>query len=168
MWTDKAGGSSPKHFLSCLERSKHLDSGVPPPRTSHSAALGHSLLRASFPTAFSASSTTPRQKKSHCPAPNTDVVNQARQHQAPGESITEPSPSTPSDIPPAHHVCCSTSQPQGRVPSTCRQAPLFSVDTALLILRQRRGEALQVNITAAEGLQDVLKSNLGPYGTIKM
>lgn len=33
---------------------------------------------------------------------------------------------------------------------------------------RRRGEALQVNITAAEGLQDVLKSNLGPYGTIKM
>ncbi|SPO04303.1 chaperonin complex component, TCP-1 zeta subunit (CCT6) [Cephalotrichum gorgonifer] len=33
---------------------------------------------------------------------------------------------------------------------------------------RRRGEALQVNISAAEGLQDVLKSNLGPYGTIKM
>lgn len=50
----------------------------------------------------------------------------------------------------------------------CRQTPLFLHDTALLILRQRRGEALQVNISAAEGLQDVLKSNLGPYGTIKM
>lgn len=33
---------------------------------------------------------------------------------------------------------------------------------------QRRGEALKVNITAGEGLQDVLKSNLGPLGTIKM
>ena len=33
---------------------------------------------------------------------------------------------------------------------------------------QRRGEALQVNISAGEGLQDVLKSNLGPSGTIKM
>lgn len=33
---------------------------------------------------------------------------------------------------------------------------------------QRRGEALKVNISAAEGLQDVLKSNLGPKGTIKM
>ncbi|KAL2105114.1 hypothetical protein VUR80DRAFT_8985 [Thermomyces stellatus] len=33
---------------------------------------------------------------------------------------------------------------------------------------RRRGEALQVNISAAEGLKDVLKSNLGPYGTIKM
>ena len=33
---------------------------------------------------------------------------------------------------------------------------------------QRRGEALRVNINAGEGLQDVLKSNLGPTGTIKM
>lgn len=33
---------------------------------------------------------------------------------------------------------------------------------------QRRGEALKVNINAGEGLQDVLKSNLGPLGTIKM
>jgi hypothetical protein len=33
---------------------------------------------------------------------------------------------------------------------------------------QRRGEALKVNISAGEGLQDVLKSNLGPMGTIKM
>jgi T-complex protein 1 subunit zeta len=33
---------------------------------------------------------------------------------------------------------------------------------------QRRGEALRVNINAGEGLQDVLKSNLGPMGTIKM
>ncbi|ODQ56382.1 T-complex protein 1 zeta subunit [Saitoella complicata NRRL Y-17804] len=32
----------------------------------------------------------------------------------------------------------------------------------------RRDQALQVNITAAMGLQDVLKSNLGPKGTIKM
>ncbi|KAI9822158.1 MAG: T-complex protein 1 subunit zeta [Thelocarpon impressellum] len=33
---------------------------------------------------------------------------------------------------------------------------------------RRRGEALRVNISAGEGLQDVLKSNLGPLGTIKM
>jgi len=33
---------------------------------------------------------------------------------------------------------------------------------------QRRGEALKVNISAGEGLQDVLKSNLGPLGTLKM
>lgn len=33
---------------------------------------------------------------------------------------------------------------------------------------RRRGEALRVNISAGEGLQDVLKSNLGPSGTIKM
>ena len=33
---------------------------------------------------------------------------------------------------------------------------------------RRRGEALRVNINAGEGLQDVLKSNLGPTGTIKM
>nr|BBE38621.1 cct subunit 6 [Thermochaetoides thermophila] len=33
---------------------------------------------------------------------------------------------------------------------------------------RRRQEALRVNISAGEGLQDVLKSNLGPMGTIKM
>ncbi|KKA28849.1 hypothetical protein TD95_000263 [Thielaviopsis punctulata] len=33
---------------------------------------------------------------------------------------------------------------------------------------RRRGEALQVNINAGEGLQNVLKTNLGPMGTIKM
>jgi T-complex protein 1 subunit zeta len=32
----------------------------------------------------------------------------------------------------------------------------------------RRGVALQMNITAALGLQEVLKTNLGPKGTIKM
>jgi len=32
----------------------------------------------------------------------------------------------------------------------------------------RRGQALQLNINGALGLQDVLKSNLGPKGTIKM
>lgn len=32
----------------------------------------------------------------------------------------------------------------------------------------RREQALQVNISAATGLQDVLRSNLGPKGTIKM
>ncbi|ODV86229.1 hypothetical protein CANARDRAFT_27477 [[Candida] arabinofermentans NRRL YB-2248] len=32
----------------------------------------------------------------------------------------------------------------------------------------RRQQALQVNITAAQGLQDVLSSNLGPKGTLKM
>ena len=29
-------------------------------------------------------------------------------------------------------------------------------------------QALFINISAAKGLQDVLKSNLGPRGTIKM
>ncbi|KAL2815542.1 chaperonin Cpn60/TCP-1 family [Aspergillus granulosus] len=33
---------------------------------------------------------------------------------------------------------------------------------------RRRAEALRVNISAGEGLQDVLKSNLGPSGTLKM
>ncbi|KAF2859602.1 putative t-complex protein 1 zeta subunit [Piedraia hortae CBS 480.64] len=33
---------------------------------------------------------------------------------------------------------------------------------------RRRGEALKVNISAGEGLQDVLASNLGPSGTLKM
>ncbi|KAJ1559205.1 T-complex protein 1 subunit zeta, partial [Cladochytrium tenue] len=32
----------------------------------------------------------------------------------------------------------------------------------------RRGQALQININAAGGLQEVLKTNLGPKGTIKM
>jgi len=32
----------------------------------------------------------------------------------------------------------------------------------------RRGQALQHNINAALGLQEVLKTNLGPKGTIKM
>lgn len=32
----------------------------------------------------------------------------------------------------------------------------------------RRNLALQVNINAALGLQSVLKSNLGPKGTMKM
>jgi len=32
----------------------------------------------------------------------------------------------------------------------------------------RRGQALHLNINAALGLQDVLKTNLGPRGTIKM
>ena len=47
-----------------------------------------------------------------------------------------------------------------------RSGPLTRVLTALCL--QRRGEALRVNISAGEGLQDVLKSNLGPLGTIKM
>ncbi|KAI9666380.1 MAG: T-complex protein 1 subunit zeta [Bathelium mastoideum] len=33
---------------------------------------------------------------------------------------------------------------------------------------RRRGEALKVNISAGEGLQQVLASNLGPQGTLKM
>ena len=32
----------------------------------------------------------------------------------------------------------------------------------------RKAQALQININAALGLQDVLKTNLGPRGTIKM
>ena len=32
----------------------------------------------------------------------------------------------------------------------------------------RRGQALLVNINAAQGLQNVVKSNLGPKGTLKM
>lgn len=40
--------------------------------------------------------------------------------------------------------------------------------SVLLLSVQRRAEALAVNIAAGEGLQDVLKSNLGPSGTIKM
>ena len=44
----------------------------------------------------------------------------------------------------------------------------ITLSICLLICIQRRGEALKVNISAGEGLQDVLKSNLGPTGTIKM
>jgi T-complex protein 1 subunit zeta len=32
----------------------------------------------------------------------------------------------------------------------------------------RAAQALAVNIAAAKGLQDVLRSNLGPKGTMKM
>ena len=32
----------------------------------------------------------------------------------------------------------------------------------------RKAQALAVNINAAKGLQEVLKTNLGPKGTIKM
>lgn len=32
----------------------------------------------------------------------------------------------------------------------------------------KAAQALAVNINAAKGLQDVLKSNLGPKGTMKM
>lgn len=32
----------------------------------------------------------------------------------------------------------------------------------------RRGQALQININAAIGLQSVVKTNLGPKGTLKM
>ena len=32
----------------------------------------------------------------------------------------------------------------------------------------RAQQALSINITAARGLQDVLKTNLGPKGTLKM
>ena len=32
----------------------------------------------------------------------------------------------------------------------------------------RRGQALQININAAIGLQNVVKTNLGPKGTLKM
>ncbi|WJG34750.1 TCP-1/cpn60 chaperonin family-domain-containing protein [Fusarium oxysporum Fo47] len=62
-----------------------------------------------------------------------------------------------------NHVGSTTPQPQGRVPTK------VALPCNLLTrLSQRRGEALKVNISAGEGLQDVLKSNLGPLGTIKM
>ena len=32
----------------------------------------------------------------------------------------------------------------------------------------RAAQALQVNISAARGLQEVMRSNLGPKGTMKM
>ena len=32
----------------------------------------------------------------------------------------------------------------------------------------RAAQAMAINISAAKGLQDVLKSNLGPKGTMKM
>lgn len=64
-----------------------------------------------------------------------------------------------------HHVGCSTAKPKGRVagmPSS------FLLETVNLTNTQRRGEALRVNISAGEGLQQVLASNLGPTGTLKM
>lgn len=47
-----------------------------------------------------------------------------------------------------------------------RAAAVQSVNTRAEVAR--RGQALQLNINAALGLQDVLKTNLGPRGTIKM
>ncbi|TXC07331.1 hypothetical protein FocTR4_00003110 [Fusarium oxysporum f. sp. cubense] len=64
--------------------------------------------------------------------------------------------------------------PKMRNPVTRPSCPLRStIMSAAQLLNpkaesRRRGEALKVNISAGEGLQDVLKSNLGPLGTIKM
>lgn len=63
-----------------------------------------------------------------------------------------------------YYVGGPTSEPKGRVESKRRT----QVTRANAKYKQRRGEALKVNISAGEGLQDVLKSNLGPSGTIKM
>jgi hypothetical protein len=49
---------------------------------------------------------------------------------------------------------------------TNRATAVQSVNTRAEVAR--RGQALQLNINAALGLQDVLKTNLGPRGTIKM
>ena len=62
-------------------------------------------------------------------------------------------------------VCSTASQPESRVKSILHPTISTKYITDSL---QRRGEALKVNINAGEGLQDVLKSNLGPLGTIKM
>lgn len=72
--------------------------------------------------------------------------------------------------PDLNYVGCPASQPQGRVPSAFLLYPPADKWPRRLLtpLSQRRGEALKVNISAGEGLQDVLKSNLGPRGTIKM
>lgn len=45
-------------------------------------------------------------------------------------------------------------------------AAIVSVNPKAEIARQ--AQALAVNISAARGLQDVLKTNLGPKGTMKM
>ena len=69
------------------------------------------------------------------------------------------------------HVCRTASQPQSRVKGKWNaECDPSQPDhcTANRPCLQRRGEALRVNISAGEGLQDVLKSNLGPLGTIKM
>ena len=64
------------------------------------------------------------------------------------------------------HVCRAAPQPKGGVEGRIflRAVSACTADE----ISQRRGEALRVNISAGEGLQDVLKSNLGPLGTIKM
>ena len=63
-----------------------------------------------------------------------------------------------------HHVRRTAAQSEGRI-----QSKHLTQNLDYLKLKdQRRGEALKVNISAGEGLQDVLKSNLGPSGTIKM
>lgn len=66
----------------------------------------------------------------------------------------------------SQNVCRAASESESRVKST-NETPQSSWRRLTRCL-QRRGEALKVNISAGEGLQDVLKSNLGPLGTIKM
>jgi T-complex protein 1 subunit zeta len=94
------------------------------------------------------------------------------QTKAPVQPTSAISPSTPCPTCrlPSHcrHVRCTTPEPEGRVegtPCPCSGSPDWGANCRGL---QRRGEALRVNISAGEGLQDVLKSNLGPLGTIKM
>ncbi|KAH7157138.1 TCP-1/cpn60 chaperonin family-domain-containing protein [Dactylonectria macrodidyma] len=59
------------------------------------------------------------------------------------------------DIPPAHRITNTSAMSAAQLLNPKAES-------------RRRGEALKVNISAGEGLQDVLKSNLGPLGTIKM
>ena len=59
------------------------------------------------------------------------------------------------------------------VVSTCNTFYITSRMAAIKYLNPkaevaRAAQALQVNITAARGLQDVLRTNLGPRGTMKM
>ena len=73
------------------------------------------------------------------------------------------------------HTSCLSEYPQRCLVSTCvaRRKSETDLRVAVQLLNnkaesRRRGEALRININAGEGLQDVLRSNLGPSGTIKM
>lgn len=52
-------------------------------------------------------------------------------------------------------------------------APLYARMSSIQLLNPnadvaRRAQALQITVNAAHGLQSVLKTNLGPKGTLKM
>lgn len=99
-----------------------------------------------------------------CSQSPSNVAHPGRKHSTDRSSPTTAIPPV-NQAPECRQLSFSTPRPSlACVPPP--GPPLPSNDE--LTRLQRRGEALKVNISAGEGLQDVLKSNLGPRGTIKM